>query len=93
MDNRETKRNLKKLNVHSRGRSINSEIAWPFAYLSERRLSRSVHNAKRKMKEVGVAAETRSARSASGRSLNRISCPIFGSAPHRRKLQKPIPRK
>ena len=57
-------------------------------------LSALVDNARRKMKGVGVAAK---AHQVPGlpleEALTAFPVPIFGSGPHRGKLQKPILRK
>lgn len=84
----------------ARLRSINSEIAYLHRYRSFvslslcLSLSALVDNARRKMKGVGVAAK---AHQVPGlpleEALTAFPVPIFGSGPHRGKLQKPILRK
>lgn len=79
----------------ARLRSINSEIAYLHRYRSfSLSLSALVDNARRKMKGVGVAAK---AHQVPGlpleEALTAFPVPIFGSGPHRGKLQKPILRK
>lgn len=80
----------------ARLRSINSEIAYLHRYRSFVSLSlfALVDNARRKMKGVGVAAK---AHQVPGlpleEALTAFPVPIFGSGPHRGKLQKPILRK